>query len=69
MPIDGWELIERARVKAATSAGLIERGKATIATSEELLRLTDDMARANEAFRRRYDAIHSWRAIRSVLAL
>jgi hypothetical protein len=52
------ELMERAKVMAALSAQLINRAKATVETSKELLQLTEDLARASEALRQQIDTMH-----------
>jgi hypothetical protein len=49
---DRRELIERARELAALSARLVERAGATIAASEELVQVSNDLSRVNESLRR-----------------
>jgi hypothetical protein len=57
MHVDRWELIDRARVSVVISAELMERAEASMARSEKLRRLTEDLAKTHLAVRRQYDAM------------
>jgi hypothetical protein len=68
MHADHWELIDQARVQAVISAELIARAEASIAASEQLVRLSEDLARVNQTLRWRYDGLGDWLPMRPVHA-